>query len=276
MFHSELEKILVEMPENSHKILVMYSWHKLMKKIKIPYPFTNNVELVQCLAEFSLNFLTAIGFSTGVIASKEDSDPTTKLAIVASSISFLIPFIINVLIKLKISGKKDIFPMCAYTSSQITSIFAVSGVFIHGLKLCGSATSLSVTEQVKSNFLVAMAGVYAGHYSGILSYQLLMRAYEIIMPIKNPALSDSLLPQSAIKTNLEKIKSTIVGYESTRELQFLIVLFILMIVNINQGAIESTRDRGFDNPFALNVVLLPVTSILASVLHYLYSKLIGR
>lgn len=275
MINEDIEKILQEMPECGHKVIVMQGWHKLLRILRMPEPFINNVDLMQALAEFTLSFLTAVGFSVGVQASKDDTDPTLKLVLVSSSIFVIIPFIFNILLKIKKSGRDNIFHVFAASTAQIASTFALTGVFVSGLKLVGTAQSLGVNDQIKNCLLVSMAGVYSGHYTGLLTHEIMMRTRQLLSstPVSRTSSGASLLHTEI--TTLEKIKKTLQGYASTMELQFLIAFFVVMIININQSAADALKERGLSDPFVQNVIIFPVTSLLANIIAYCYNKLMG-
>jgi hypothetical protein len=274
MFTEDLKKVLNALPESGHKVITMYAWHKLLKKLNFPEPFINNVEVVQALSEFSLNFLTAIGFSAGVEASKNDTDPTIKLSLVSTSIAFLIPFIFNVFVKIKLTGKRNMFPLFANITTQMVAILAISASFLQGLRVAGSAQSLGVTQEIKNCFLVAMAASYAGSFSGLLTNTFMRRIHELFY--RDTGLLRTRENTLVERPNLERIKASIQGYSTTLELQFLIALFVLMIININEGAREGLIERGLGNPFAQNIIIFPLTSLLANVLMYLYNKFLGK
>jgi hypothetical protein len=262
LLDEQLEQLIDEMPESAHKFKIMKGANRLIKFLKIPEPLRDNATLMQFIAEFSLSFLTAVGFSTAQKATEGEENPTLNITGVFFAINVLIPFIFNTVLKIKRTGYSRFINLPIHTAAQYTATLAFIATFNQSINMISSPNTLE--DEIKDCMVVALASLFTVRHSYTVTKTILDRILHVAY--RSPEEYRSIFYEDM---QFQKTKEIILSHTNTEELYLLVAVFIMAIFGVNQGAKQFMEDTNI-SPYQLNIVVLPTIYAIISILRVIW------
>jgi len=268
---NQLYDLIETMPEIAHKLQLMRLANKIIAYLKLPDFTQDNAKLSQFIADFVWQYVSAIGFAAAMDASKNDANPLVKSASVLASITAILPFIFNVVTKIKRTGAHNISPLFNHVLAQTASTFTFLATFYQGSSML-ICQNFETGEQIKNCMLVALATTFTVQPSYAITRGFLDRICQSILPHNRCAAIQSEEDLS----KMEDVKQIILDNASQENLFLTILIFIFCVFSFNQGAIDFREENKLGNLYAFNVVLLPIVHTFASLIFWIYRKIVDR
>jgi len=264
---NQLHDLIYTMPEITQKLQLMRLANKIIKYLKLPEFMRDNAKLSQFIADFVWQYFSAIGFAVAMDVSKNDANPLPKSASVLASVTAILPFLFNVVTKIKRTGAHNLSPLFNHVLAQTASTFTFLATFHQGssMLLCQDFES---GEQIKNCMIVALATTFTMQPSYAITRGFLERICQRIVPYSQ----FTLVQSEDDSKKIEDVKQIILDNARQENFFLMILIFIFCIFSVNQGAMDFREEYGLSNPYAFNVVLTPLVHTLASLIFWIYKK----